>query len=116
MKKTADILLIFTVVIPLVLLFWPFATWHGAPALVLRLIPAFAAQTLLCRVTKSRLLRALPLVATFAMAAWGTYLFFTSEHWINVTVWDLLADYASPFFGCAAALIVCAVTGKKGKY
>lgn len=116
MKKTADILLIFAVVIPLVLLFWPFATWHGALALVLRLIPAFAAQLLLCRVTKSRLLRALPIVATFAMAAWGTYLFFTSEHWMHATVWDLLADYVSPFFGCVLALIVCDVTGKKRKH
>lgn len=113
MKKTTDILLILAVIVPLVLLFWPFATWHGAAALVLRLVPAFAAQLLLCRVSKSKLLRALPLVVTFAMAAWGTYLFFTSEHWINATAWDLLADYASPFFGCVLALIVCAVTGKK---
>lgn len=113
MKKTTDILLILAVIVPLVLLFWPFATWHGAPALLLRLIPAFAAQALLCRVSRSKLLRALPLVATFAMAAWGTYLFFTSEHWINATVWDLLRDYVSPFVGCAAALIVCAAAGKK---
>lgn len=112
MKKTIDILLILAVIVPLVMLFWPFATWHGAAALILRFVPAFAAEVLLCRVTKNRLLRALPIVATFAMAAWGTYLFFTSAHWMNATVWDLLRDYTSPFIGCLIALL-CSLKKEK---
>ena len=112
MKKTTDILLILAVIVPLVMLFWPFATWYGAAALILRLVPAFAAEALLCRVSKSKLLRALPLVATFAMAAWGTYLFFTCEDWMHATVWDLLRDYTSPFVGCLIALL-CSLKKEK---
>ena len=113
MKKAINTLLIFAVIIPLVLLFWPFATWHGMMALILRMIPAIAMQALVCRVCKANIVRAIPVLLTGAFAAWGTYLFFTSPHWINATVGNLIADYISPFLGCIAVLLACLLTEKK---
>ena len=113
MKKAINALLVFAVIIPLVLLFWPFATWHGIMALILRIIPAIAVQALACRICKSTIVGAIPSVLTGAFAAWGTYLFFTSPHWSNATVGDLIVDYASPFVGCIVVLLACVLTKKK---
>lgn len=113
MKKVINTLLAFAVIIPLVLLFWPFATWHGIMALILRIIPAIAVQTLVCRIYKSNIVRAIPALMTGALAAWGTYLFFTSPHWNNATAGDLIADYVSPFIGCIIVLLVYLLTKKK---
>lgn len=113
MKKAINTVLIFAVMIPLVLLFWPFATWHGIMALVLRMIPAVAVQALVCRVCKSNIVRAIPALLTGALAAWGTYLFFTSPYWSNATAGDLIADYVSPFVGCIVILSACLLAKKK---
>ena len=113
MKKATNTLLVFAVIIPLVLLFWPFATWHGIMALILRIIPAIAVQALVCRVCRSNIVRAIPALLTGAFAAWGTYLFFTSPHWINATAGDLIADYVSPFIGCIIVLLAYLLTKKK---
>lgn len=83
MKKATNTLLIFAVIIPLVLLFWPFATWHGFMALILRIIPAIAVQALVCRLCKSNIVRAIPALLTGVLAAWGTYFF--SHHPIGST-------------------------------
>lgn len=113
MKKATNTLLVFAVIIPLILLFWPFATWHGFMALILRIIPAIAVQALVCRICKSNIVRAIPTLLTGALAAWGTYLFFTSPHWINATAGDLIADYVSPFIGCIIVLLAYLLTKKK---
>ena len=113
MKKATNILLVFAVVIPLVLLFWPFATWHGIMALILRILPAVAVQALVCRICKTSIIRAIPALLTGAFAAWGTYLFFTSTHWINASTGDLIVDYVSPFIGCIAVLLAWLLTEKK---
>ena len=113
MKKVTNTLLVFAVIIPLVLLFWPFATWHGMMALILRIVPAIAVQALVCRISKLNIVRAIPALLTGAFAAWGTYLFFTSPHWSNATAGDLIADYASPFIGCIAVLLACLLIEKK---
>ena len=105
MKHTANILLIIAVVFPLILLFWPFAQWDGVMSVLLRAVPALAAQLLLCRMGKHPLIKAIPTLLTGALAAWGTYLYFTSPHWNNATVGDLIADYVSPFLCCLAVLI-----------
>ena len=115
MKKTSNIILVFAVIIPLALLFWPFATWHGIMALILRMIPAIAVQTLVCRVCKLNIGRAIPALLTGAFAVWGTYLYCTSPHWSNATVGDLIADYVSPFACCTVVLLVCLLRGKKNK-
>ena len=114
MKNGWNILLLAAVILPLVLLLWPFAQWGAAASLLLRVIPALAAQTLLCRVGKYPLARLLPALLTGAMAVWGICLYCTSPHWVNATVGGLLADYVSPFFACAVVLIVFALE-KRGR-
>ena len=113
MKKVINTVLVFAIIIPLVLLFWPFATWHGIMALILRIIPAIAVQALVCRICRSNIVRAIPALLTGALAVWGTYLFFTSSHWVNATIGDLIADYVSPFIGCVAILFACLLTKKR---
>lgn len=113
MKKTTNILLVFAVIIPLVLLFWPFAEWNDAMSVILRIIPSVAVQVLLCRYCKSNIVRAIPALLTGAFATWGTYLFFTSPHWSNATVGGLIADYVSPFICCIVVLITYLLAKKK---
>jgi len=112
MKKTTDILLILAVVVPLVLLFWPFAQWSGMMALALRVVPALCLQVLLCRVGKYEVVKVLPLVLTGLLALWGTYLYCTSPSWVNAELSDLLADYCSPFLGCGAAYAIDRLKGR----
>ena len=113
MKKTTNILLVFAVIIPLVLLFWPFAEWNDAMSVILRIIPSVAVQVLLCRICKLNIVKAVPALLTGTFAAWGTYLFFTSPHWSNATVGDLVADYVSPFICCIVVFVVCLLIKKK---
>ena len=113
MKKAINTFLVFAVIIPIVLLFWPFATWYGIMALILRIVPAIAVQALVYRICKSNIVRAIPALLTGTFAAWGTYLFFTSPHWSNATAGDLIADYVSPFIGCIVVLLACLLTKKK---
>ena len=113
MKKTTNILLVFAVIIPLVLLFWPFAEWNDAMSIILRIIPSVAVQVLLCRICKPNIVKAVPALLTGAFAAWGTYLFFTSPHWSNATVGGLIADYVSPFICCIVVLITYLLAKKK---
>ena len=112
-KKTTNILLVAAVILPIVLLFWPFAEWNNVMAIILRMIPSLAVQALLCRVGKVNIVKAIPALLTGAFAAWGTYLFFTSPHWSNATVGDLIADYVSPFISCLVALVACLMIKKK---
>lgn len=55
------------VILPLVLLFWPFAVWSGVPALLLRIIPAAVLQYLFCRRAKRPWVEAAPLLAASAL-------------------------------------------------
>ena len=106
MKKTTNILLLVAVVLPLVLIFWPFAQWNNVMSFLLRIIPSLSAQILLCRVGKHSWIKSIPAVVTGAVALWGTYLYFTTSHWQNAMVTGLLVDYVSPFTCCAAVLAV----------
>ena len=95
------------VVLPLAILFWPFASWHGLFALVLRMLPAAVLQYLFCSRAKRPWLEAAPLLLTVALAIWGTWLFFTSPHWADATVWGLLADYCSPALAACGIWLSC---------
>ena len=113
-SKLTNMLLLTAFIIPLVLLLWPFARWNNIMLLVLRVIPSFAIQMLLCRVGKNMILKVIPLVLTGILAIWGTYLFYTSQHWVNATFWgSLIADYVSPFICCLVAFIICIFAKKK---
>lgn len=113
MKKTMNIFLLITIIVPIVLLFWPFAMWNDIMSVVLRVIPSLAAQALLFRVGKQNIVKALPLLLTGAEATWGTYLYFTSPHWSNATFGGMIADYVSPFISCVVVLIAYLLIKKK---
>lgn len=114
MKKTKEALLVVAIIIPVVLLFWPFAMWNDGMSLMLRVIPAFAAQVLLFQIGRWNAVRVLPALAAGTVAAWGTYLWFTSPHWRNATFWgSLMGDYVSPFLACVVALAVCVLATRK---
>lgn len=114
MEKTIKTLLMIAFVIPMVLLLWPFAMWNDTMLLILRVIPSFAIQILLCRNGKYTIVKVIPLLLTGALATWGTYLFYTSPHWVNATfLGSLIADYVSPFICCTVAFIICLLTRKK---
>ena len=113
MKKTINILLIFIAVIPIILLLWPFAMWNDVMNLILRIIPSIAVQALLFRTGKSNIIKTIPVLFTGVIAVWGTYLYFTSSHWINATIWDLIADYVSPVISCIITLLILLLCNKK---
>ena len=113
MKKATNIILVFAAIIPLVLLFWPFTEWHDIMGLILRIVPAISVQALVCRVCKPNIVKVVPALLTGAFSAWGTYLFFTSPHWSNATIGDLVADYISPFICCVVVLVAYLLTKKK---
>lgn len=100
------------VILPLVLLFWPFAQWGTGMGLILRVIPSVSLQILLCRTGKSRIVKLLPVVCTGLFAGWGTYLYCTSPHWSRATLGGLAAEYISPFLGCAAVCLIAALRRK----
>ena len=101
-------------VLPLVLLFWPFAQWNDTLDCILRVVPAISAQFLLCGLGKRDLARVIPLILTGMFALWGTYLFCTSPSWIYATLGGLIADYISPFLGCAIAYALSTFKRRKG--
>ena len=89
------------VILPLALLFWPFASWYGLPALLLRVIPAAVLQHLFCRRANRPWVEAAPLLAASALALWGILLFFTAPHWAGAELVDLIADYCTPALAAA---------------
>ncbi len=100
MEKKRNAALLLGVVLPLILLLWPFAQWGAEFSLVLRIIPALCAQLLACRSGKGDLLKLFPLLLTGAFALWGMYLYLTSDAWAQASFVGLLADYISPFLAC----------------
>ena len=114
MKKSVNGLLWGGILFPLILLFWPFASWGDFAGFLLRVIPAVSLQVLLCRVMKRSAVWAIPPVLTGMFALWGTYLYCTCSHWIHATVWDLLRDYLSPFIACTAVFGAWFLRHRKG--
>jgi len=115
MKKAATIFLLTALILPVVLLMWPFAEWNDLMSLILRVIPSAAGQMLLCRFSESTIVELFPSMLTGAFAAWGTYLFLISPHWSNASVGDLIPDYISPFFSCIVVLILFRSIKNDGK-
>ncbi len=113
MKKGTNILLVYAVIIPIVLLFWPFTEWNDAMSVILRIIPSVAVQVLLCRICKLNLVKAIPIFLTGVLATWGIYLYLTSPHWSNATVGDFIMDYVSPFICCVVTFIICLLIKNK---
>jgi len=115
MKKTTNILLVIAVIIPIVLLFWPFAEWNVAMSLCWRIIPSISIQILLLRISKNNILKIIPVLFTGIIATWGVYLYLTSPHWNNATIGDLFIDYVSPFICCLIIFLIFTIIKKKNK-
>lgn len=112
-NRTTNYILLAGSFVPVILLFWPFAYWNDTASLILRIIPAISVQQLVCRNTEKEFIKALPIAFSAAAALWGLYLYFTSSHWVNATVVDLIADYVSMFICCAAVYIAYKIKEKR---
>ena len=113
-QKTINRMLVIISIVSMILLMWPFAMWNDVMLLILRIIPTFAIQILLCRVGKYTIIKMIPLLLTGGLAVWGSYLFYTSPHWINATFWgSLIADYVSPFICCVVTIIIWRFSKKR---
>lgn len=86
MKKMINELLVVAVIVPCVLLFWPFVRWSDAMSLILRVIPSLAVQILLYRNGKRSIVKILPTLLSGAFATWGIFLFSFSSHWGDATL------------------------------
>ena len=108
MRKTfVNTLLVAGVIVPVVMLFWPFVSWGDAMSLILRIISSLSAQLLFCRVAKHRAVEAIPFLLTGAFALWATDLYMTSPSWSNASFWkDYVADCLSPLFCCMAVYLI----------
>ena len=116
MGMSWNVVLFFGFLVPLILLLWPFAQWGPAAELILRVISAFSVQSLLCRVGKHKIIKAVPQFLTGLFAFWGFYLYFTSPHWAHTAFWSgLIADYVSPFISCVIAFGIFHVQKFKSK-
>lgn len=114
MQKTINRMLVIISIVSMILLMWPFAMWNDVMLLILRIIPTFAIQILLCRVGKYTIIKMIPLLLTGGLAVWGSYLFYTSPHWISATFWgSLIADYVSPFICCVVTIIIWRFSKKR---
>lgn len=102
MKKViVNVLLVLGMIVPVVMLFWPFVSWGDTMSLILRIISSLSAQLLFCRVAKHRAVEAIPFLLTGAFALWATDLYMTSPSWSNTSFWkDYVADCLSPFLCC----------------
>ena len=104
MKKAVSLILCFVCLYILFMQGFGFPSISPAVDLLLRMLAAGSIQLFFLCSFRNKTLQLLPLMLTLALALWGAWLFCTSDSWQNATLFDLLADYCSPAFGCA---LVC---------
>lgn len=73
------------------------------PELGLRIGVALFLQLLMLRISRKKLVRYIPLMASAVAAVWGFFLLLTSPSWRNATVGGFLYDYVTFFGTCALA-------------
>ena len=67
---------------------------------VLLIAIAISIQILFDRLLNWRILKTVPLFLSMILALWGTWLYLTSESWVNAEFSDLFCGYITPFIGC----------------
>lgn len=67
---------------------------------VLLIAIAISIQILFDRLLNWRILKTVPLFLSVILALWGTWLYLTSESWVNAEFSDLFCGYITPFIGC----------------
>ena len=106
-KVIVNVLLVLGVIVPVVMLFWPFVSWGDAMSLFLRILPSLSVQILFCRLAKQKAIEAIPFLLTGAFALWATDLYMMSPSWSNTSFWkDYVADCLSPFLCCLVVYLV----------
>ena len=107
-KRTIlNVLLSLGVIVPIIMLFYPYDSWGDVMSLILRIIPSFSAQILFCRIAKHRAVEAFLFLLTGAFALWATDLYMTSPNWNRASFWnDYIADCVSPFLCCLVVYLV----------
>ena len=102
--------LVYAIVIPLVILFWPmpYKPWNDFVDWILFALPTTAAQILFCRVGKRKAVKVIPAVLTGMWAAWGIYLvcWHPVSNSIGRRLYELLRVSVSPFLCCLVVLAV----------
>jgi len=61
---------------------------------------AISIQILFDGLLNWRILKTVPLFLSMILALWGTWLYLTSESWVNAEFSDLFCGYITPFIGC----------------
>lgn len=105
LEKLDYTLICFFIVCLLIYLGYPLlmgTSVRGILKLLLHISMAVSIQLLFCRVFDRYEIRVLPLMAAMLFGLWGTGLYYTSSHFINVTIWDLGLDYLSLAIACIA--------------
>ena len=92
-------------VLPLIVLLWPFMVCDPFWSTLLRVVSAISGQLLFYSIAKCRWVGLLPMILTAGLAGWGIFLYCTSEVWKDAALSGLLMDYVSPLLGCIAAWI-----------
>ena len=67
---------------------------------ILLFVIAISIQILFERLFNWRILKTVPLFLSVILALWGTWLYLTSESWVNAEFSDLFCGYITPFIGC----------------
>ena len=67
---------------------------------ILLFVIAISIQILFERLFNWRILKTVPLFLSVILALWGTWLYLTSESWMNAEFSDLFCGYITPFIGC----------------
>jgi len=73
---------------------------------ILLMMAGLAVQILCCRIFGWRILKTLPLFFSLLFALWGSWLYLTSESWVNAEFGDLLCGYITPLVGCLAGWLL----------
>lgn len=90
----------------LVVHFWPIAYWSTGTMIGLRIIAAFCAQMLFCRIIRHGVVKLLPMMLTVLLALWGGCLYLTSPAWQHATFHGYIIEYCGPAISCAAAYFI----------
>lgn len=109
MKTVWNVLLGLTAAVcALALLFQGFAFTALSPflALCLKIVGTLCCQWFFLRISRNKLVQAVPLMVSGILAVWGFFLFLTSPSWIHATFSDFLADYASYAIVCGIVIFL----------
>lgn len=92
----------------LALLFQGFAFTALSPSLMLwlKILGTLCCQWFFLRISKKKILQAIPLMVSGIVAVWGFFLYLTSPSWLHATFAHLISDYVLYLLVCLAVLML----------